>query len=93
MKRTTILVALMATLLALVAGLARAEPRRLSLTLQTRDAKSGQVILTTEQIDSASVGIVVVDPWNFHWCKTATMRVDALIPRMNKAWRRLAVWA
>ena len=82
MKRTTILAVLLATL---AASLARAEPRLLSLTLQTRDANNGQVILTTENVDSASVAIVVVDPWNFHWCKTATMRVDALIPRMNKA--------
>jgi len=31
------------------------------------------------------VGVVVVDMWNFHWCKTATMRVSALVPRMNGA--------
>jgi hypothetical protein len=31
------------------------------------------------------VGVIAVDVWNFHWCKTATMRVDAFVPRMNKA--------
>ena len=29
--------------------------------------------------------MVVVDMWNHHWCKTATMRVAALVPRMNRA--------
>ena len=38
-----------------------------------------------EHVDSAAIAVVVVDPWNFHWCKTATMRFGALIPRMNKA--------
>lgn len=59
-----------------------AEP--LELLLQTRD-RDGKVELAKEMIDPAHVGVVVVDPWNYHWCKTATMRVGALVPRMNKA--------
>ena len=35
-------------------------------------------------LDPKQVGIVVVDMWNYHWCKTAAMRVGALVPRMNR---------
>lgn len=56
----------------------------LELSLQTRDSQ-GKAIVAKEKIDPARVGVVVVDMWNYHWCKTATMRVDALVPRMNRA--------
>lgn len=56
----------------------------LTLTLQTR-GEDGKVTTRQQAIDPRRIGVVVVDPWNFHWCKTATMRVDALIPRMNGA--------
>jgi hypothetical protein len=55
------------------------------LTLQSRDPVSGQPILTPEKIDTSHIGVIAVDVWNYHWCKTATMRVDAIVPRMNKA--------
>jgi len=54
-------------------------------TLQTRDPQSGGVRITHEVVDSSRVGVVAVDIWNYHWCKTATMRVDAFVPRLNKA--------
>jgi len=54
-------------------------------TLQTRDPVSGETVLTRETVDSKRVGVVAVDVWNYHWCKTATMRVDAIVPRMNQA--------
>ena len=57
----------------------------LELTLQTRDPATGQIIHTSEKVDPKHVGVIAVDVWNFHWCKTATMRVDAIVPRMNKA--------
>ncbi len=57
----------------------------LELTLQTRDPDSGKVAHVTERIDPARVGVIAVDVWNFHWCKTATMRVDAIVPRLNQA--------
>ncbi len=56
----------------------------IAFSLQTRD-QQGKPVVRSETIDPRRVGIVVVDPWNFHWCKTATMRVDALIPRINRA--------
>lgn len=57
----------------------------IELTLQTRDPETGKIILTAEKVDPKHVGVIAVDVWNFHWCKTATMRVDAIVPRMNKA--------
>jgi hypothetical protein len=27
--------------------------------------------------DPATVALLVIDPWSFHWCKTACMRVGA----------------
>ena len=57
----------------------------LTLKLQQRNPETGQVKVETEEIDPAKVGVIAVDVWNFHWCKTATMRVDAIVPRMNKA--------
>src|SRR5436190_10201352 len=36
-----------------------------------------------EEVDTAKVAVIAVDMWNWHWCKTSTMRVAALVPRMN----------
>jgi NPCBM/NEW2 domain/Fn3 associated len=57
----------------------------LTLDLQTRDPVTGAVTVKAEEIDPRRIGVIAVDVWNFHWCKTATMRVDAIVPRMNKA--------
>jgi len=29
--------------------------------------------------------IIVIDMWNMHWCMTASQRVSAMVPRMNRA--------
>src|SRR5688572_60101 len=57
----------------------------LELKLQTRDPESGKIIVRHEKVDPKHVGVIAVDVWNFHWCKTATMRVDAIVPRLNRA--------
>jgi len=57
----------------------------IELTLQTRDPATGRIVLAKEKVDPTRIGVIAVDVWNFHWCKTATMRVDAIVPRMNKA--------
>ncbi len=53
--------------------------------LQTRDPQTGVLITSHEKIDPSKVGVIAVDVWNYHWCKTATMRVDAFVPRINRA--------
>jgi hypothetical protein len=82
MKQQCCIVQLIAALIYLSMS-ARASP--IELTLQKRDPASGKILLATEKVDPARVGVIAVDVWNFHWCKTATMRVDAIVPRMNKA--------
>ncbi len=57
----------------------------IEFTLQTRDPITGAVVLKNEKVDPKHIGVIAVDVWNYHWCKTATMRVDAIVPRMNKA--------
>ena len=57
----------------------------LAFTFQTRDPATGKIQLSTERVDPRKVGVIAVDVWNFHWCKTATMRVDAIVPRINRA--------
>ncbi len=74
---------LLFALAGLAAGITRAA--EIELTLQTRDPATGKIVLTAEKVDPKRVGVIAVDVWNFHWCKTATMRVDAFVPRMNKA--------
>ena len=56
-----------------------------TLDLQRRDPATGAITIQREEVDPKQVGVIAVDVWNFHWCKTATMRVDAFVPRMNKA--------
>ncbi|MBI1842025.1 MAG: hypothetical protein HYR88_14390, partial [Verrucomicrobia bacterium] len=70
-------------LFVLVALVGRSQ--EISLTLQTRDPATGAIVLSTEKVDPRHVGVIAVDVWNYHWCKTATMRVDAFVPRINKA--------
>ncbi len=71
--------------LPLLAAIAPVSAPALTLELQRRDPATGAVILTHETVDPKRVGVIAVDVWNFHWCKTATMRVDAFVPRMNQA--------
>ena len=61
----------------------RAEP--LQFDLQRRDPQTGEVAITRESVDSKNVGVVIIDPWNYHWCMTASARVGAMAPRWNRA--------
>ncbi len=71
--------------LAFVAAFAPFSSRALTLELQRRNPSTGETILQTESVDPKQVAIIVVDTWNYHWCKTSTERVSALVPRMNKS--------
>jgi limonene-1,2-epoxide hydrolase len=53
----------------LFAGLlATARSAEIELTLQTREAATGRIVLTPERVDPKRVGVIAVDVWNFHWC-------------------------
>ena len=57
----------------------------ITLSLRTRDPKTSQLVTTPLKIDPRKVGIVIVDPWNYHWCMTWTEQAGGMTPRMNKA--------
>ncbi len=57
----------------------------LNFELQTRDSKSGEIKHVKETVESEKIAIVIVDPWNYHWCMTACERVSAMVPRWNRA--------
>ncbi len=57
----------------------------ITFSLQTRSESTGEIRLETERVEAARIGVIAVDVWNYHWCKTATMRVDAIVPRINAA--------
>jgi hypothetical protein len=61
------------------------QKQTLHMSLQTRDPKTNQAMTRTEDVDASKVGVVIVDPWNYHWCMTACERVSAMVPRWNKA--------
>ena len=71
-------------MLALAAASPAAE-RPLELELRTRDPKTNQPATRTLRVDPKRVGVVLVDPWNFHWCMTAAARVGAMAPRWSRA--------
>jgi nicotinamidase-related amidase len=72
-------------LLALLFGTLKAAATPLELTFQTRNPVTGEVVRAVERVDSARISVVAVDVWNDPWCKTATRRVDAIVPRLNRA--------
>lgn len=57
----------------------------ITLSLRTRDPKTSEPKTTPLKIDPHKVGIVIVDPWNYHWCMTWTEQAGGMTPRMNKA--------
>ncbi|MDR1593456.1 MAG: NPCBM/NEW2 domain-containing protein [Prevotellaceae bacterium] len=58
--------------------------RNITLNCQTRDTVTGKAIVTPTVIDPSKTAIIIIDMWNFHWCMTATERVSAMVPRMNR---------
>ena len=57
----------------------------ITLSLRTRDPKTSELVTTPLKIAPRKVGIVTVDPWNYHWCMTWTEQAGGMTPRMNKA--------
>ena len=60
---------------------APASPPSPPVTLRLRNGTE----YSTVSWDPSTVALLVIDPWSFHWCKTACMRVGALVPRINAA--------
>jgi hypothetical protein len=75
---------LVSLFLACSGGPAATAAATFELHLQTRDPGTGEPRVQLLALDPREVGIVVVDMWNFHWCKTSAARVAALVPRMKR---------
>ncbi|MCW5556596.1 MAG: isochorismatase family protein [Verrucomicrobiae bacterium] len=73
------------SLLALLTALVLPRTSAFEFEWQRRNPETGAVTLEKESVEPARVAIIVVDLWNFHWCKTSTERVSALVPRMNRS--------
>lgn len=85
MKINLIKILLVVLLTNIASGATIAQSRILHLTLQTRDSNTQLPIHTHQAVATSKVAIIIVDPWNYHWCMTACERVAAMIPRWNKA--------
>ncbi len=60
-------------------------PPKNEWSLQTRDAKTGDLRQRTETIDPKKMAVIIVDPWNYHWCMTWSEQVGGTVPRLNRA--------
>ena len=56
----------------------------LSLNLQTRDPASGQILHTTQTINSSQMAIMVIDMWDSHPDPGEASAIVPLIPMMNQ---------
>jgi hypothetical protein len=61
---------------------AAAPAASLELHLQSRDA-SGSPRTSTQHVDPKRIGVIAVDVWGYHWCRTWRNRAASLIPRFN----------
>ncbi len=55
--------------------------------VQTRDARTEAIVPRAEMLDPAKIAVIVIDPWNYHWCMTWTEQAGGMIPRLNQALR------
>jgi hypothetical protein len=62
-----------------------AQSKTIWLSLQTRDTITGQAITHREYADPSKTGIIIIDPWNYHWCMTWTEQVGGMATRINLA--------
>jgi nicotinamidase-related amidase len=61
----------------------QSQAKKINLNFLTRNAATGEAIVTPTELDPAKTAIIVIDMWNSHWCMTASERVSAMVPRMN----------
>src|SRR5262245_54373067 len=63
----------------------RAIPVLIEITTQTRERTTEKIQTRIETLDPRKVGVIVIDPWNYHWCMTWTEQAGGMIPRLNRA--------
>lgn len=62
-----------------------AQSKFFPLTTHVRDPVTKRLIADTKNVDVSNIGIVIIDPWNYHWCMTWTEQVGGMATRMNRA--------
>lgn len=62
-----------------------AQSKTFRLAMHTRDPETKRLITHTKNVDASNIGIVIIDPWNYHWCMTWTEQVGGMATRMNRA--------
>lgn len=56
----------------------------IEVVTQTRDAKTGTPLEAKRFLDPRKTAVIIVDPWNYHWCMTWTEHAGGAVPRMNR---------
>jgi nicotinamidase-related amidase len=54
------------------------------VSVQKYDSVSDKIVTERMALNPKKTAIIVIDMWNFHWCMTASERVSAMVPRMNR---------
>lgn len=62
-----------------------AQSKPFPLTMHTRNPQTKQLISNTQNVDASHIAIVIIDPWNYHWCMTWTEQAGGMATRMNRA--------
>ena len=62
----------------------RNENKTLTMNIIRREADMGAV-KEKVTVSTAETAIIVVDMWDYHWCKTWVGRAGSMIPRLNRA--------
>ena len=70
---------------ALLGAPARSRTKALPVAVRKYDAAAGKIVAERMALNPEKTAIIVIDMWNFHWCMTASERVSAMAPRMNRA--------
>lgn len=77
----------------------RASAEAAQWRVQTRDPQSSELRRDTLTLNPKRMAVIVIDPWNYHWCMTWTEQAGGTVPRLNHALagaRRLGmpvIWA
>ena len=56
-------------------------PKQVALKLRNGTSE------VTQTFNTAEMAFVIIDMWDYHYCKTATNRAGILVPRLNRALR------
>ena len=84
MKKISAIFALFAAMVVSCASPVGDTTEALTVTIQKYDSASDRFLTERTVMNPQKTAIIVIDMWNFHWCMTASERVSAMVPRMNR---------